>query len=112
MAAKYKAVEAMDDGSILLTLWNGSIRNQENEHIVQLLRRKSKILVAFGSCATEGCIPGLANLAPMHGIFDTAYHTISTDNPQGAFTLSQFYRFNRTDSLFKVGAPAFANGKK
>lgn len=83
MDAKYKDVEAMEDGEILLTLWNGSIRNQENEHVAHLLRRKSKILVAFGSCATEGCIPGLANLVPMHEIFDTAYHTISTDNPQG-----------------------------
>jgi len=83
MDAKYKDVEAMEDGSILLTLWNGGIRNDENEHIAHLLRKKSKILVAFGSCATEGCIPGLANLSPVEEIFATAYHTISTDNPQG-----------------------------
>ena len=30
--------------------------------MAQLLRRKSKVLVAFGSCASEGCIPGLANM--------------------------------------------------
>ena len=53
----------MQDGSIDLTLFNGGIRNAENEHIAQLLRAKSKILVAFGSCASEGCIPGLANLS-------------------------------------------------
>ena len=41
----------MEDGSILLTLFNGGIRNDENEHIAKLLRRKSKILVSFGSCA-------------------------------------------------------------
>jgi F420-non-reducing hydrogenase small subunit len=63
MDAKYKDVEAMEDGSILLTLFNGGIRNDENEHIAKLLRQKSKILVAFGSCACEGCIPGLANLS-------------------------------------------------
>ena len=83
MDAKYKDVEAMEDGSILLTLWNGSIRNEENEDMAHLLRRKSKILVAFGSCATEGCIPGLANLVPAGEIFETAYHTVSTDNPEG-----------------------------
>ena len=82
MDAKYKDVEAMPDGSILLTLFNGAIRNDENEHIARLLRRKSKILVAFGSCANEGCIPALANLSPLQEIFDTVYHTISTDNPQ------------------------------
>ncbi len=83
MDAKYKDVEAMEDGSILLCLFNGGIRNDENEEIARLLRRKSKILVAFGSCANEGCIPGLANFSAPEEIFATAYHTISTDNPNG-----------------------------
>jgi F420-non-reducing hydrogenase small subunit len=81
MDAKYKDVEAMEDGSILLTLFNGAIRNDENEHIAKLLRRKSKILVAFGSCANEGCMPALANLTSVKDILDTYYTTVSTDNP-------------------------------
>jgi len=83
MDAKYKDVEAMPDESILLTLFNGAIRNDENAHLAHLLRRKSKILVAFGSCACEGCIPALANLSPLSELFDTYYATISTDNPDG-----------------------------
>jgi len=83
MDAKYKDVEAMEDGSILLCLFNGGIRNSENEEIAHLLRRKSKILVAFGSCATEGCIPGLANFSSPEEIFATVYNTISTVNPNG-----------------------------
>jgi F420-non-reducing hydrogenase small subunit len=83
MDAKYKDVEAMEDGSILLCLFNGGIRNSENEEIAHLLRRKSKILVAFGSCATEGCIPGLANFSSTEEIFATVYNTVSTDNPNG-----------------------------
>ena len=75
MDAKYKDVEAMEDGSILLTLFNGGIRNDENEHIAKLLRQKSKILVAFGSCANEGCIPGLANLSDSREIVHTAFNT-------------------------------------
>src|SRR5512136_2514197 len=82
MDAKYKDVEAMEDGSILLTLFNGAIRNDENEHIARLLRRKSKILVAFGSCANEGCMPALANLSNIKEIVDTAFTTPTTDNPQ------------------------------
>ena len=81
MDAKYQDVEAMEDKSILLTLFNGSMRNNENEEMAHLLRRKSKILVSFGSCATEGCIPGLANLFPVSEIIDTAYHTLTTHNP-------------------------------
>jgi F420-non-reducing hydrogenase small subunit len=83
MDAKYKDGEAMEDGSILLCLFNGGIRNSENEEIAHLLRRKTKILVAFGSCANEGCIPGLANFSAPEEIFATVYHTISTDNPSG-----------------------------
>ncbi|MFH2104213.1 MAG: oxidoreductase [Chloroflexota bacterium] len=81
MDAKYKDVEAMEDGSILLTLFNGGIRNDEDEHIAKLMRKKSQILVAFGSCATEGCIPGLANFTPIKEVVDTAFSTISTENP-------------------------------
>ena len=82
MDAKIKDVEAMPDKSILLTLFNGSMRNSDNVAMAKLMRQKSQILVAFGSCASEGCIPGLANLSSMKEIFDTAYQTVSTDNPQ------------------------------
>jgi F420-non-reducing hydrogenase small subunit len=81
--AKYKDLEAMPDESITLTLFNGGIRNRENEDMAHLLRRKSKVLVAFGACACEGGFPGLANLGAAQDIFDTAYHTLTTDNPQG-----------------------------
>jgi len=90
MDAKYKDVEAMEDGSILITFFNGGIRNDENEHIAKLLRRKSKILVAFGSCACEGCIPGLANLSPVGEIVYTAFNTITTDNPHEIYPHTAF----------------------
>lgn len=83
MDAKYKDVEAMADGSITLCLFNGSIRNSENEEMAHLLRRKAKVLVAFGSCACEGCIPGLANLYSRHALWDTVYGSrFSTENPE------------------------------
>jgi F420-non-reducing hydrogenase small subunit len=85
MDAKVKDVKALPDGEILLTLFNGGIRNDENEEMAHLLRRKSKLLVAFGSCASEGCIPGLANLSSLKQIYDTAYHTVSTENPDNVY---------------------------
>jgi len=103
MDAKYKDLEAMEDNSILLSLFNGAIRNDENAHIAHLLRRKSQILVAFGACATQGGIPGLANLSPVHEVVDTAFTTISTDNadnlrpqphyrvPEGELTIPKLY---------------------
>jgi F420-non-reducing hydrogenase small subunit len=70
---KYKDVEAMADGELDLTLFNGAVRNSENEEIAKLLRRKSKALVAFGSCACMGGIPGLANLTTREQILERAY---------------------------------------
>ncbi|MCW4000836.1 MAG: oxidoreductase [Candidatus Bathyarchaeota archaeon] len=70
---KYKDVEAMADKYIDITFFNGSVRNSEQEHMAKLLRQKSKTLVAFGSCAHEGCIPGLANLTDKQGVFEQVY---------------------------------------
>ena len=79
----------MADGEIDLTLYNGAVRNSENEHIAKLLRQKSKILVAYGSCAHMGGIPGLANFWNKSTVFRKVYHTtVSTDNPTGAEPLT------------------------
>jgi F420-non-reducing hydrogenase small subunit len=84
MDAKYHDVEAMPDGWIDVTLFSGGLRNSENEELAHLLRRKSQVLVAFGSCANEGCIPGLANLSTPAQVFASSYgHGQSTDNPDG-----------------------------
>jgi F420-non-reducing hydrogenase small subunit len=65
-------------------LFNGAIRNSENEEMAQLLRQKSKVLVAFGSCAYEGCIPALSNLTSKEATFNTIYlDNPSIDNPAG-----------------------------
>ncbi len=81
---KVRDVEKLPDGAIHVCLFNGGIRTSEQEYMAKLLRRKSKVLVAFGSCAHEGCIPGLANLSSRQEIFETVFRdSISTDNPQG-----------------------------
>ncbi len=70
---KYADVEAMADGELDLAIFNGAVRNSENEHVAKLLRSKSKVMVAFGSCAHMGGIPGLANLISREQIMTTAY---------------------------------------
>jgi F420-non-reducing hydrogenase small subunit len=70
---KYEDVEKMADNNIDVTLFNGAIRNSENKHMAELLRRKSKILVAYGSCAHLGGIPGLANFSSKEEIFKRIY---------------------------------------
>ncbi len=110
---KYKDVEEMPDGSIDLTLFNGAVRNSENELMAVLLRQKSKLLVAYGSCAHLGGIPGLGNMSSRDGIFKRVYdETESTENPdklrpqptydipQGQLELPRFY--NDVQPLNKV----------
>jgi len=70
---KLKDVEAMPDGYITATLYNGAIRNSENEHVAKLLRKKSALIVSFGSCACFGGIPGLANTTNAKEILDYVY---------------------------------------
>jgi len=81
---KKSDVEAMEDGSILAAFVNGSIRTTEQEEMAHLLRRKAKVLVAFGSCAHLGGIPALANLWDREAIFQAVYlESASTENPDG-----------------------------
>jgi len=82
MDAKVGDLEAMPDQSIDGCLFNGAVRTSEQEFMARLMRSKARMLVAFGSCAHEGCIPGLANLATREQIFDTVYlDATSTVNP-------------------------------
>ncbi len=83
MDVKYKDVEAMPDKSIDVCFFNGAIRTEEQEQIAKLLRKKSKVLVAFGSCACDGSVVGLANLWNKETVFERAYsETPSTKNPE------------------------------
>jgi F420-non-reducing hydrogenase small subunit len=106
---KYADVEAMPDKSITLTLFNGAIRSDENYHLARLLRQKSVVLVAFGSCASDGCIPGLANLHSKPEILDYVYlrspsvansdHVVpqpKTKVPEGEITIPNLWNTVRT----------------
>ncbi|MGB9023004.1 MAG: oxidoreductase [Candidatus Bathyarchaeia archaeon] len=80
---KEKDVEKLPDGSIAASLINGGVRVTDHEHMVKILRRKSKIVVAYGACSAWGGIPGLCNLYAEREFLERAYHEVPTvDNPQ------------------------------
>lgn len=86
MDFKRSDVEAMQDGELTVCFINGAIRSDEQLEMVELLRRKAQILIAFGSCAHTGGIPGLANLFGREEILERAYKTSpSTVNPEGVY---------------------------
>lgn len=79
---KQEDVEKLPDGSITASLINGGIRVTEHEHMAELLRRKSKIVVAYGACSAWGGVPGLANLYGTDELISRAYHEVpSLNNP-------------------------------
>ena len=106
MDFKKKHVEAMADGEIDVTLLNGAIRTAEQEEMAALLRRKSKLLIAYGACAQLGGIPGLANQFSREQILTEIYDKAPTvDNPDGTRPLE-----NHVDEAERVvGLPEFRN---
>jgi F420-non-reducing hydrogenase small subunit len=104
MDTKYADVRSMPDRFMDVCFFNGSVRNSEQEELAHLLRKKSKVLVAFGSCAHHGCIPGLANLFNREQILKHVYteepSVVNSDGtrprvkgrvPEGEVTLPEFY---------------------
>ena len=81
---KREDVEALADGELAASFINGAIRTSEQEEMAELLRRKSGAVVAFGSCAWLGGIPGLANLYSREEILDRVYREVpSLANDEG-----------------------------
>jgi F420-non-reducing hydrogenase small subunit len=70
---KYRDVEALAPGEITVSFVNGAIRTDEQLHLARMLRQKSGLLIAFGSCAHLGGVPGLANLTDREAILREAY---------------------------------------
>lgn len=86
MDFKYSRIQAMQDGEIALSILSGSIRNADHQKMAELLRKKSKIVLAMGACACFGGVSGLANFCGREGIFNWVYRDAPTViNPTGCF---------------------------
>jgi F420-non-reducing hydrogenase small subunit len=70
---KRSDVEALPDGELAVSFLNGAVRSSEQLEMVELMRNKSQLVVAFGSCAHTGGIPGLANLFDSKAMLEEAF---------------------------------------
>lgn len=85
---KKKDVEALQTDEIAVSFINGSVRTSEHEEMAKLLREKSQLVVAFGSCAHLGGIPGLGNFHTREDTFERIYKEVPTVvNPEGTVPL-------------------------
>ena len=113
---KRKDVEALKDNEIAVSFINGAVRMGDQEEMVKLLRQRSQLIVAFGSCAYMGGIPGLGNLYTRDTIFQRVFKEVPTvENPEGItpqqrtaldigeLTLPEFYDTVKTlDQVIQV----------
>jgi F420-non-reducing hydrogenase small subunit len=97
---KYEDVEKMRDGEMAVVLINGAIRNSEQEHLAKLLRKKSQLIVAHGSCAGMGGVVGLANFSKRQEVLDAGYKNAkSVVNPHGIMPQVKTEEFGRVLEL-------------
>ncbi len=68
---KKKDLESLDKADIAIV--NGAVRTSEQEEQVKLIRDKVDVLIAYGSCACFGGIPGLGNQFDADEILKRAY---------------------------------------
>jgi F420-non-reducing hydrogenase small subunit len=82
---KRRDVEALPDGAIDVAFVNGAVRLTDQDDWAQLLRRKARIVVAFGACAHMGGVVGLGNMSEPRELLDAAYRSApSVSNPDAA----------------------------
>ncbi len=67
-----------DVSEIDVAIFMGSIRTEENLELAKLIKEKSKLIVAYGSCACYGGIPGLGTLINPRKIMETMKSTITS----------------------------------
>jgi F420-non-reducing hydrogenase small subunit len=83
-----------------VTFLNGAIRTSEQEEMAQLLRRKSQLMIAYGSCAHTGGIPSLTNQFDREQILKWCYDDCpSVNNPEGTRPQTEFKEEGRVATL-------------
>ncbi|HDD45270.1 MAG TPA: methyl viologen-reducing hydrogenase [Candidatus Desulfofervidus auxilii] len=64
-----------------IAIVSGSVRNEEQKQVLEEIRKKCKILIALGTCATNGGIPALANMWSKEEILNSIYTNPPKDVP-------------------------------
>jgi F420-non-reducing hydrogenase small subunit len=65
---KHDSLVARENGEIVVGFIEGMIRTKQDLENTKLIREKSQLIIAFGSCACYGNVPGLANQWPIEEV--------------------------------------------
>jgi F420-non-reducing hydrogenase small subunit len=75
---KLADLEAMPNSSIHFGFVEGSCRTKEDEHLLKVVREKSKVLIAWGSCSAYGGVQGLGNQWTIEELLDRKFMKADT----------------------------------
>ncbi|MFP4171290.1 MAG: NADP oxidoreductase [Candidatus Hydrogenedentota bacterium] len=56
-----------------VTIVEGAVTNEEDEHKIRLVRERSKLVVALGDCAVTGNVPSMRNSFSLDSLYSRAY---------------------------------------
>ena len=91
MDMKYEQLHSLGEKEITLSILSGSVRNSDHKEMAELLRNKSQLVLALGTCACFGGSPGLANFTSREEIFNWVYRDAPTVvNPNNSFPQKTF----------------------
>jgi NAD-reducing hydrogenase small subunit len=65
-----------------ITLIEGSVSTDEDEHKLHHVRAHTRVLVSLGDCAVTGNVPIMRNSIPVNALMDSIYKENATIQPQ------------------------------
>jgi NAD-reducing hydrogenase small subunit len=92
-----------DESGVDVGILEGGINNTANEEVAKLMRKRCKILVAFGDCAVFGGVPAMRNLFTIEETLRRAYiETESTDSEGKIPSSPELARMTRVRAIHEV----------
>ena len=85
---KLNSLKEREDGEVVVGFVEGHIRTEQDKKNAELMRKKCKILIAFGTCANYGSVAGLANLYDKEELLKCKYQdvpSLGADNPSNGW---------------------------
>jgi NAD-reducing hydrogenase small subunit len=78
---KSPIVDGKEFPEVDVALVEGAICNEEHLHEIQVIRQKSKVLIALGDCAITGNVARLRNCFPTADVFNRSYVEAESNVP-------------------------------